>query len=481
MRLKRMLSSGMLVSALVAAVSLCGQSAAPAASAQDGGPELAVYNQGVALVKDVRTLPLEAGTQLVTITDVAAQLDPTSVHFASLTDPAGTTVLEQNFEYDLVGPERLLSKYVDQQIQLVTTDGTRYAGTLLSGSGDIILRDDGGGITVINREQVRDFSFPSLPDGLITRPSLVWLLDASQAGDQDVQITYLTGGISWQANYVLLLAQDGNTLDLDGWVTLDNQSGATYENARLKLVAGDINRVETESAGAAYDVAKEMAAPEAMVDERGFFEYHLYEVLRPVTVKDNQTKQIEFVEATAVPAETFYVYDGAAGYYFWGGMQSDPSYGADTGVTQVRTMLSFATGEEGIDAQLPQGVIRVYQEDVDGSALLLGEDSIAHTPKGENVELYVGDAFDIVGERVQTDYTLIGNSAAEESYQITLRNHKTEDIEVRVVERLYRWSDWEITEETAAHTDVDSQTIEWRLPVPANGEVVLTYTVRYDW
>jgi hypothetical protein len=478
---RRLLSSVLVVSALAATVSLCGQAAAPAASAQDSGPELAVYNQGVALVKDVRTVPLQAGTQLVTISDVAAQLDPTSVHFASLTDPTGTAVLEQNFEYDLVGPERLLSKYVDQDIQLVTADGTRYAGTLLSGSGDIILRAADGGITVVSRDQVRDFSFPSLPEGLITRPSLVWLIDADKAGDQDVQITYLTGGISWQANYVLLLAQDGQTLDLDGWVTLDNQSGATYANAKLKLVAGDINQVETQASGAAYDTAKEMALPTPAVQERGFFEYHLYEVQRPVTVKDNQTKQIEFVTAAAVPATTFYVYDGAAGYYFWGGVQSDPSYGANTGVTQVNTMLSFNTGPEGIDAQLPQGVVRVYQEDVDGSALLLGEDSISHTPKGENVQLYVGDAFDIVGERVQTDYKLIGSSAAEETYEVTLRNHKADDVEVRVVERLYRWSDWEIVEESAEHTDVDSQTVEYRVSVPADGETTVTYTVRYEW
>ncbi len=285
---KRLLSSALLVSALAATVSLCGPASAPPASAQTAGPELAVYNQGVALVKDVRTVSLQAGTQLVTITDVAAQLDPTSVHFASLTDPTGTSVLEQNFEYDLVGPDRLLSKYVDQDIQLVTTDGTRYSGTLLSGSGDIILRDAEGGVTVVSRAQVRDFTFPSLPDGLITRPSLVWLLDADKAGQQDVEVTYLTGGISWQANYVLLLAQDGATLDLDGWVTLDNQSGATYENAKLKLVAGDINRVEEQMTAGAYDMVKEMATPEAAVAERGFFEYHLYEVQRPVTVKDNR-------------------------------------------------------------------------------------------------------------------------------------------------------------------------------------------------
>lgn len=482
MRLSRALWSGIAVAALAAAVALCGQFGLPTASAEAASPELAVYNDGIALVKEVRTLSLDEGTQQITISDVAALLDPTSVHFASLTDPTGTIVLEQNFEYDLVGPERLLSKYVDQEIQLVTTDGTTYAGTLLSGTGDIILQNSEGGITVVSRGQVRDFSFPSLPEGLITRPSLVWLVDSAESGEQDVQITYLTSGIYWRSDYVLLLAQDGATLDLDGWVTLDNRSGGTYEEAKLKLIAGDINRVYGDMGGEVYAVEQEMATPSAdMVDERGFFEYHLYEVQRPVTVKDNQTKQIEFVHAAGVPATTFYVYQGSLGYYYWGGLETDPYYGADTGVTTVSTMLSFNTGEEGANAQLPEGIIRVYQEDVDGSALLLGEDSISHTPKGEDVELYVGNAFDIVGERVQTDFTLIGDDTIEETYEIRLRNHKSTDVEVRVEETLYRWSDWEIIDETAEHTVVDSQTVEWRLAVPADGEATLTYTVRYEW
>ncbi len=483
-----MLRRVMLTAVLLLAVGVSGAiGAAPApvstpAVAQSAGPELAVYNQGVALVKDTRALDLTAGTQSVTVTDVAGQLDPTSVHFQSLTDPAGTTVLEQNFEYDLVGADKLLEKYLDEQIQVITNDGTTYAGTLLSGAGDIILRDGDGQVVVVRRDQIRDFTFPALPEGLITRPSLVWLVRAAQAGTHDVEIAYLTGGISWQANYVLLLAQDGTSLDLDGWVTLDNRSGATYENATLKLIAGDINRVSPSGVGGMrkdMDMAYAEAAPS--VEERGFFEYHLYQVQRPVTVKDNQTKQIEFVSGTQVPVEKYFVYDGAPGYSFWGGLQTDPGYGADTGVKTVRTLLSFKTGEEGIDAQLPRGVVRVYQNDIDGSPLLLGEDSIDHTPKGEEVQLYIGDAFDIVGERVQTDFRQLGSHTIEESYTITLRNHKEEAVSVRVVEHLYRWSQWEITQETAEHTKLDSQQVEWRVDVPADGETTIEYTVRYTW
>lgn len=469
-------------------IGMAGFAAIPAAvNAQEpdqpAGPEIAVYNQGVALVKDTRSLHLTEGVQPVTITDVAGQLDPTSVHFRSLTDPEGTAVLEQNLEYDLVGPERLLSKYVDQQIEVVTQDGTTYQGTLLSGAQDLILQDADERVVVIRRDNVRDFSFPALPEGLITRPSLVWLVDSAAGGLQDVEIAYLTGGISWQANYVLLLAKDGAGLDLNGWVTLNNRSGATYTDAHLKLIAGDINRAtqQMDRGMVKEEYAMPMATAAPQVEERGFFEYHLYEVQRPVTIKDNQQKQIEFVKAVGVPAEKFFVYDGALGWSFYGGLVTDQGYGADTGNKTVRTMLAFSTDEEGVDAQLPRGVVRVYQEDVDGSPLLVGEDNIDHTPKGEEVRLYIGDAFDIVGERVQTDFRRPGDRSLEESYRITLRNHKEEAVEVRVTERMFRWSEWEIIQETAEHTKLDSQQVEWRVQVPADGETVIEYTVRYRW
>ena len=487
MRTRALLTTVLLL--IVGIIGMAGFAAIPGAvlaqepDAQPDGPEIAVYNQGVALVKETRDLELGQGVQSVTITDVAGQLDPTSVHFRSLTDPEGTVVLEQNFEYDLVGPERLLSKYVDQQIQVITQDGTTYQGTLLSGTQDLILQDAGGRVVVVRRDNVRDFSFPSLPEGLITRPSLVWLVDSAAGGAQDVEIAYLTNGISWQANYVVLLAQDGAALDLNGWVTLNNRSGATYTDAHLKLIAGDINRAVQDTARGmvkeAYAMPAATAAPQ--VEERGFFEYHLYEVQRPVTIKDNQQKQIEFVKAIAVPAEKFFVYDGARGWYFYGGLVTDQGYGADTGNTTVQTMLSFKTDEEGVDAQLPRGVVRVYQEDVDGSPLLVGEDNINHTPKGEEVQLYVGDAFDIVGERVQTDFRRPGDRSLEESYRITLRNHKEEAVEVRVTEPMFRWSEWEIIQETAEHTKLDAQQVEWRVQIPADGETTIEYTVRYRW
>jgi hypothetical protein len=475
---------------LVAAVALpSASSSLPAAQAQDKTVQLTVYNQDLALVSETRSVPLETGLNEVVYSDVAALIDPTSVSFRSLTDPEGTEVLEQNFEYDLVGSFKLLQKYIDQVIVVQTQDSQTYTGTLLSAVDNVILQGEDGSVTMLSQEQIRNIDFPALPEGLRTRPSLVWLIDAQQAGEHETAVTYLTNGMSWRADYVLLLNEDSTAFDLNGWVTLDNRSGASYEDAMLKLVAGDINKVEEPAyARDVMMMAEAAAAPAPAVEQREFFEYHLYQVTRPVTVKDNQTKQIEFVTAQDVPATKFYVYDGAAGYGGYGyGPMTDSGYGAQTGNSDVTVMLEFRTDEaSNLETQLPAGRVRLYQEDVDGSQLLVGEDQIDHTPKNETVRLTVGNAFDIKGERVQTNYKPLGDSGAEESFTITLRNHKDEDVEVRVVENLYRWTEWTMLSETldgvpVEHNQLSSQQVEWRVPVPAGGEVVLEYTVQYRW
>jgi hypothetical protein len=473
--------------ALVALVSvslLSGDIRPRPAAAQSEGVELAVYNQDLALVKDLRTLDLEQGLNEVRFVDVAAQIDPTSVHFRSLTDPQGTVVLEQNYEYDIVGSAKLLAKYVDQEVGLVTEDGQEYVGVLLSADPDVILQAADGQVTMISRDRIKEFVLPALPEGLITKPTLVWLLESSVGETHDVEVTYLTGGINWYANYNVVLADDEQSLDLDGWVTLDNRSGTGYRDAKLKLIAGDIHRAADEGYAVERDMVLEAAAaPAPQVEERAFFEYHLYEVQRPVTVKDQQTKQIEFVTGTDVPAEKFFVYDGAQ-MSFWGYYQpvQDPGYGTASN-RKVMVMLEFENGEEqGLGVPLPKGTIRVFKNDVDGSTLLIGEDAIDHTPQDEAVRLYVGDAFDIVGERVQTDFRVeYDDDWMEESYEITVRNHKDEDIEVRVVEHMFRWSEWQILEESHEYEKLDSQTIEFRVPVEAGGETTVTYTVRYEW
>jgi hypothetical protein len=489
--LPRVVTTNLALSLMVLACSWFASSPSPTpiveplkVEAADSTLALTVYNKGTALVRDRRQFRLEDGFNQISFRDVAAQIDPTSVLFKSLTDPEGTIVLEQNYEFDLVGAAALLEKYLDEEIVVVTEDGTTYEGTLLSGRNDIILQGSDGSVTVVKLDTVQEFSFPELPDGLITKPTLVWQLVAEKAGTQDVEITYLSGGLSWQADYVLLLTAEENAIDLDGWVTLQNTSGTTFRDAQLKLIAGDLQR-EPGVGGAVDEIffeAERLAS--APVEEREFFEYHLYEVPRLVTVRDNESKQIEFVTGVDVPAEKFFVYDGAACYgnpwycHFYGYPQTDPSYGIATN-TKVMVMLEFDT--ELVEADLPRGRVRVYQEDIDGAALLIGEDTIDHTPEGESVRLYVGDAFDIVGERIQTDFRRPSTKRLEEDFEITLRNHKDEAVEVRVVEHLFRWSEWRILSANADYTKMDSSTIEFRVTVPADGERTIRYSVRYQW
>jgi hypothetical protein len=458
---------------------------ATAVQASDSSLAITIYNEGSALVRDQRRFDLSSGVNDVEFSDVASQIDPTSVLFKSLTDPAGTRVLEQNYVYDLVNTSALLEKYIDQPIRVITTDGLAYEGRLLSGRDNIILEDASGEVQVITSSATQQFSFPELPEGLITRPTLEWKLLADQAGMHDVEITYLTQGMTWQADYVLLLSETGRSLDLDGWVTLDNRSGATYQDALLKLIAGDLQRVQ-EAAFAAPTAAFELeeAYADADVEEREFFEYHLYEVPRPVTIRNNESKQIEFVSAAGVDSEKFYVYDGLQcrnNYWyctFYGSFQNDPTYGTQSN-SKVMVMVEFDS--ENVDADLPRGRVRLYQEDIDGAALLIGEQQIDHTPQGEILQLYVGDAFDIVGERVQTDFRNPSNNTIEEDFEITIRNHKDEAVEVRVVEHLLRWSEWRILRSNNDYTKNDSSTIEFLVNVPADGEVTLTYSVRYEW
>lgn len=444
---------------------------------------LTIYNQGTALVQDRRTFNLQAGENLINFTDVAAGIDPTSVQFNSLTDPVGTVVLEQNYVYDLVDKFALINRYLDQTIQLIATDGTEYRGQLLSGrNGDIILRADDGQVVVINLEQVRDLRFPDLPGGLITRPTLRWLVQSAAGGDQQVELTYLTGGLNWSADYTVLLAADNSSLDLNGWITLNNTSGTAYQGATVKLVAGDVHRLPEPSA-----VGREVlmmdamaAAPVEQVAQREFYEYNLYQINRPVTVGDNETKQVEFVGAADVPANTFYVYDASMPFY--GGPIMDQYYG-QTGITDVQNFLEFSTGDEaGLGADLPAGRIRVYQEDIDGAALLIGENTLDHTPKGEDVQIYLGNAFDLVGERTQTSFNLISRNVIEETYEIRLRNRKDDQtVEIRVPEHLFRWTNWQILNASHTYTQLDSSTIEFRVQVEPGGEAVITYTVRYTF
>ncbi|MBZ0290578.1 MAG: DUF4139 domain-containing protein, partial [Anaerolineae bacterium] len=331
---------------------------------------------------------------------------------------------------------------------------------------------------------IRDIRFPALPEGLITRPTLRWLLQAATGGQQQVELTYLTGGMSWTADYTVLLDTGNTKLDLNGWITLSNTSGASFRDAQVKLVAGDVNRLPdpnmyVREEGLMMDAVAQ-AAPQ--VSQREFFEYQLYELNRRVTVADNETKQVEFVSGADVPATTFFVYEGGVPFYGYGYPITDQYY-AQTGVTDVQNWLEFSTGEEnGLGADLPAGRIRVYQEDTDGAALLIGENRIDHTPMGEDVKIYLGNAFDLVGEHTQTNFQLIASNVLEETYEIKLRNRKDDEtVQIRVPEHLFRWSNWEILSSSTDYVKLDSNTIEFRVDVAPGEEKVITYTVRYTW
>ena len=456
----------------------------PASAQESDAVSLTVYNQGTALVRDRRTFTLDVGTNTLDFTDVASGIDPTSVSFTSLTDPTGTSVLEQNYIYDLVDTFALLRRYVDQTIEIITDDGTTYSGVLLSATGEIILRAENGQVIIVSQDAIRDIRFPELPGGLLTRPTLRWLLESATGGEQQVELTYLTNGMSWTADYILLLGEGNTSLDLNGWITLNNSSGTSYTDALVKLVAGDVNRLpQPEMRG---DVLMEMAAAPAPIDDgvvqREFYEYQLYEIARPVTVNNNETKQVEFVTGAGIPANTFYVYEGGGPFYGYYGPISDQYYG-QSGITDVQNYLEFTTGSEGgLEADLPAGRVRVYQEDIDGAALLIGENSIDHTPQGEDVQLYLGNAFDLVGERTQTSFQIISTNVIEETFEIRLRNRKDDEtVEIRVPEHLYRWSEWQIVNASQSFTQEDSATIEFRAMVEPGGETVITYTVRYTF
>jgi hypothetical protein len=445
---------------------------------------------GYALVRDDRGVSIKQGRSQLSFTDVAALIDPTTVTFSSLTDPS-TRVLEQNFQFDLVSTQKLLLKFIDRQITVDKPNGnsvTPITGTLLSATDGIVLR--GGDGSIYSLPSYSSVRFPDLPGGLNTRPTLVWDIQSPTGGTHKARVTYQTGGVTWWADYNLIFNEgaDANSgmLDLSAWVSIINQSGATYQDAKLKLIAGDVHRAEPAMDKVSRTRVLEMAAaaPAPGFEQKEFFEFHLYTLGRKTTLPNNSTKQIElFDQAKQIPAKKVLLYYGAVQPYFYPSPYTDRNMGIATN-KKVDVYLEFRNDKQsGLGVPLPAGRLRVSQLDkADGSLEFIGEDKIDHTPKDEQVRVKLGSAFDVVGERRQVNFSV--DTAAkwmEEEIEVKLRNHKSQPVDVVVKENLYRWSNWKILTQTHKYDKEDARTISFPVKVAKDGETVVRYKVRYTW
>ncbi len=446
---------------------------------------------GYALVRDERMVKLANGRSTLQFTDVAGLIDPTTVQFVSLTDPS-TRVLEQNFQFDLVSTQKLLQKFIDRPITLdysLGNDAKTLTGTLLSAADGLVLRASNGEISAVH--SYNSVRFPDLPGGLITRPTLVWDIATQKPGDHRARVTYQTGGVTWWTDYNLTYAdgRDANsgTLDVGAWVSIINQSGASYSNARLKLIAGDVHRAQPAAAPMSLARMEKLGEADAVrgFAEKALFEFHLYTLGRPTTLLNNSTKQIElFDQARQVPAKKVLVYYGLdQGAYFYPSPVTDRDYGGQSN-KKVDVYVEFKNDEKfGLGVPLPAGRIRVSQLDAaDQSLEFIGEDIIDHTPKNEMVRIKLGSAFDVVGERKQVDFAV--NTSAkwmEEEIEVKLRNHKEMPVTVLVKENLYRWSNWKIMKKSQDYDKEDARTIYFPVTLAKDGSATVRYRVRYTW
>ena len=449
---------------------------------------------GYAVVRHEREFTLAKGRNTVRFTDVAALIDPTTVSFASLTDPRETAVVEQNFQFDLVNTTKLLEKYVDRRVAVDQIRGNgveSFTGTLLSTAGGLVLRREDGSIqTLPHNAGVR---LPELPGGLITRPTLVWDIAAAKPGTHRTRVSYQTTGITWWADYNVTYSEGANAnacrLDIGAWVSILNQSGASYPDAKLKLVAGDVHRAPQPGRVAAMaDAPRALMAQErsaAGFEQKAFFEYHLYTLGRQTTLPDNSTKQIElFPAARGVPCEKTLVYYGlTGGYGFAPNPITDRSYGVQSN-RKVDVYLGFRNAEQnGMGMPLPAGRIRVSKLDpADATLEFVGEDTIDHTPRNEKVRIKMGSAFDVVGERRQVDFSVdTSRRTMTEEIEVKLRNQKKEPVTVVVKENLYRWVTWSIVQKTHEFEKQDARTVHFPVRVAPGAEAIVRYTVRYTW
>jgi hypothetical protein len=491
-----------------AAHAIAANTAAADTTSSEPGTALTIYNQNFFVAREHVPLDLKPGVNEAQYVGVAAHLEPDSV---ILRDPSGRAlqILEQNYRNDPVTQELLLSFYEGKTLDFVVgrnADGsdvkikakiirsgyvptTYINGYPQQASTQPIVEVDG----ILRFGLPGQPIFPALSADSILKPTLSWLLQANSPGMFDAEISYVSGGMTWQSDYNVVVQDDPShkfdLLDMIGWITMQNHSGKTFENARIKLMAGDVNKIQEPTLAKRAYAAAEMVTVNAaapVVQEKSFDEFHLYTLQRPTTLHDEETKQVEFVSASGIHAQRLFIYDGARtgdyGYYSPEQIRSDASYGTASN-SKIWIMEEFKNSEGNhLGIPLPKGKLRFYRRDTDGHLEFVGENMIDHTPKDETLRIYTGNAFDVVGERKRTNYRVDSNQHwMDESFEIRIRNHKKEPVDVRAVEHLYRWTNWKITEQSSNFNKKDSRTIEFPVTVPPNGEQVITYTVHYSW
>jgi hypothetical protein len=437
-----------------------------------------VYNSDIALVRDVRQLQLASGVGHLHFMDIAATVNPATVHFRSLTEPARVRVLEQNYEYDLLEPDKLLRKYVGREVTLIrtrqeggTTRQEEVKAVLLSYNSAPVWRIGNEIVTGMGADHIR---FPELPDSLYSRPTLIWTVQNDGAAGHRVEASYLAGKLAWSADYVMTVARDDKSAGVNGWVTLTNGSGTAFRNARLQLVAGDLNRVRQELRRMPRDSFVSQPAAEAAMTQEAFSDYHLYTLGRKTTINNNQTKQVSLLESAGVPVVKRYVVEGQ--HYYYRNHQHPGAPLKDL----VQVYYQFKNEKQGgLGLPLPAGVVRVYQEDSTGGVQFVGEDRIMHTAKDETLNLKIGNAFDVVCERNQIDFEKIAGNVYELEYEIALRNHKATAVAVEVHEPL--GGTWRMIRSSHEWTKTAAWAARFTVPVAAGGTATLKYRVRVTY
>ena len=435
---------------------------------------ITVYNQNFGLVREVRDIQFTNGTAYLEFADVAQHVQPEAVHVRGL--DGGLRILEQNYQFDLLNPQKLLEKYVGRTVMVHRYNQETEREEVLEAE---VLSTNGGPILKIGDEITFNvpgrISFPEIPADLIARPTLMWLLESERPRHR-LEVSYLTNNMNWKADYVLVVAEDDANGNLTGWVTLTNQSGATYENANLKLVAGEVQRVSQDvGKNMRLDAMRAVAAQEAapQFSEEGFFEYHLYTLARPTTLRENEQKQITLLEAAGIGLDKKLIFYGAAQYY-------RGQYGQVVSNQKVGVYLDIRNSEQNrMGMPLPKGVVRVYKADRSGAQQFIGEDRIDHTPRDERVRIRMGDAFDVVGDRRQMDYDVISGCVSESAWTVTVRNHKDERVHVDVIEPV--GGDWEILSSSHTYNRLDAHTFAYNVDIPARGQVEIVYRLRVRW